>query len=111
MPSGGLEELPRPVVTFLMNNCKQEPRDALIECLRELAKDGVIRYGALVTDDRDDYQSWAQQQREELGQAARAERSGYDRLTRAGAARGCGRQLAEYEEVDHRLTADRVVAA
>ena len=88
MPSDGLEELPRPVVSFLMNNCKQEPRDALIECLRELAKDGVIRYGA-----------------------ARAERSGSDRLTRAGAARGCGRQLAEYEEVDHRLTADRVVAA
>jgi hypothetical protein len=115
-PPCGLEELPRPVVTFLMNGCKQEPRDALIECLRGLAEDGVVRCetdaaglpafrvlswpprsgrpllafeevalvrlrkranrlgsvtcSALVTDDGDDYQSWAQLQREELGQAA-----------------------------------------
>jgi hypothetical protein len=113
---GSLEELPRPVVTFLMNGCKQQPRDALIECLRELAADGVVRYevdgaglpliglgaesprsgrpllpfeevalarvrkragrvghvpfSALVTDDGDDYQNWAKQQQEELGQAA-----------------------------------------
>ena len=44
MPQYGLEELPRPVVTFLLNECRQQPRDALIECLRELADDGVVRY-------------------------------------------------------------------
>jgi hypothetical protein len=117
MPPGGLEELPRPVVTFLLRECRQEPRDALIECLRELAADGVVRYetdaaglptfslvaqaprsgrpllpfeeaalarvrkragrlgrvpfSALVTDEGDDYENWAQQQQEELGQAAR----------------------------------------
>lgn len=116
-PRHGLEELPRPVVTFLLNECKQEPRDALIECLRELAEDGVVRYetdaaglpafsllaqapcsgrpllpfeevalarvrkragrlgrvpfSALITDEGDDYESWAKQQQEELGQAAR----------------------------------------
>jgi hypothetical protein len=117
MPPPGLEELPRPVVTFLLNDCRQEPRDALIACLRELAEDGVVRYetdaaglpvlsllgraprsgrpllpfeevaldrvrkragrlgrvpfSALVTDEGDDYKNWAEQQREELGQAAR----------------------------------------
>jgi hypothetical protein len=117
MPQYGLEELPRPVVTFLLDECRQEPREALIECLRELAADGVVRYetdaaglptfsllaqaprsgrpllpfeeaalarvrkragrlgrvpfSALVTDEGDDYKNWAQQQREELGQAAR----------------------------------------
>jgi hypothetical protein len=117
MPPCGLEELPRPVVTFLLNECRQEPRDALIDCLRELAADGVVRYetdaaglptfsliaqaprsgrpllpfeeaalarvrkragrlglvpfSALVTDEGDDYKNWAEQQREELGQAAR----------------------------------------
>jgi uncharacterized protein (TIGR04222 family) len=100
-----------------MNGCKQQPRDALIECLRELAADGVVRYevdaaglpliglgaesprsgrplmpfeevalarvrkragrvghvpfSALVTDDGDDFQNWAKEQHEELGQAAR----------------------------------------
>jgi hypothetical protein len=44
LPQHGLEELPRPVVTFLLNECRQKPRDALIECLRELAEDGVVRY-------------------------------------------------------------------
>jgi hypothetical protein len=44
MPRYGLEELPRPVVTFLLNECRQKPRDALIECLRELADDGIVRY-------------------------------------------------------------------
>ena len=117
MPRYGLEELPRPVVTFLLNECRQQPRDALIECLRELADDGVVRYetdasglpvfsvlaqaprsgrpllpfeevalarvrkragrlglvpfSALITDEGDDYESWAKQQQEELGQAAR----------------------------------------
>jgi hypothetical protein len=117
MPPTGLEELPRPVVTFLLNDCRPEPRDALIACLRELAEDGVVRYetdaagrpvfsllgqaprsgrpllpfeevaldrvrkragrlgrvpfSALVTDEGDGYENWAQQQREELGQAAR----------------------------------------
>jgi hypothetical protein len=117
MPRYGLEELPRPVVTFLLNECRQEPRDALIECLRELADDGVVRYetdaaglpvfsllaqaprsgrpllpfeevalarvrkragrlgrvpfSALITDEGDDYENWAKQQQEELGQAAR----------------------------------------
>ena len=117
MPRPGLLELPRPVVTFLLHGCRQEPRDALIECLRELANDGVVRYetddagrpvfsllaqaprsgrpllpfeevalarvrkragrlgrvpfSALVTDEGDGYGNWAQQQREELGQAAR----------------------------------------
>ena len=116
-PRHGLEELPRPVVTFLLNDCKQEPRDALVACLRELAEDGVVRYetdaaglpvfsllaqaprsgrpllpfeevalarvrkragrlglvpfSALVTDEGDDYEEWAKQQQEELGQAAR----------------------------------------
>jgi hypothetical protein len=117
LPQYGLEELPRPVAIFLLNDCRQEPRDALIECLRELAADGVVRYetdaagrptfslaaqaprsgrpllpfeeaalarvrkragrlgrvpfSALVTDEGDDYKNWAEQQREELGQAAR----------------------------------------
>src|SRR5215469_17045161 len=116
MPGYGLDELPRPVVTFLLRECRQQPRDALIECLHELAADGVVRYetdagrpafslvaqaprsgrpllpfeeaalarvrkragrlghvpfSALVTDEGDDYQNWAQQQQEELGQAAR----------------------------------------
>lgn len=117
MPRSGLEELPRPVVTFLLNECRQEPRDALVACLRELAEDGVVRYetdaaglpafsllaqaprsgrpllpfeevalarvrkragrlglvpfSALVTDEGDDYEDWAKQQQEELGQAAR----------------------------------------
>ena len=117
MPRYGLEELPRPVVTFLLNECRQKPRDALIECLRELADDGVVRYetdaaglpvfsllaqaprsgrpllpfeevalrrvrkragrlglvpfSALITDEGDDYEEWAKQQQEELGQAAR----------------------------------------
>lgn len=117
MPWPGLEELPRPVAAFLLNGCRQEPRDALIECLRELADDGVVRYetddaglpvfsllaqaprsgrpllpfeevalarvrkragrlgrvpfSALVTDEGDGYENWAQRQREELGQAAR----------------------------------------
>lgn len=116
-PPHGLEELPRPVVTFLLNECKQEPRDALVACLRELAEDGIVRYetdaaglpvfsllaqaprsgrpllpfeevalarvrkragrlglvpfSALVTDEGDDYEEWAKQQQEELGQAAR----------------------------------------
>jgi hypothetical protein len=113
----GLEELPRPVATFLLNECRRNPRDALIECLRELADDGVVRYetdtaglpvfsllavaprsgrpllpfeeialrrvrkragrlgrvpfSALVTDEGDDYENWAKQQQEELGEAAR----------------------------------------
>jgi hypothetical protein len=117
MPRYGLEELPRPVATFLLNECRRNPRDALIECLRELADDGVVRYetdaaglpvfsllaraprsgrpllpfeevalervrkragrlglvpfSALVTDEGDDYENWAKQQQEELGQAAR----------------------------------------
>lgn len=117
MPRYGLEEVPRPVVTFLLNECRRNPRDALIECLRELADDGVVRYetdatglpvfsllaraprsgrpllpfeevalarvrkragrlglvpfSALVTDEGDDYENWAKQQQEELGQAAR----------------------------------------
>src|SRR5215469_8447233 len=116
MPGYGLDELPRPVVTFLLRECRQQPRDALIECLHELAADGVVRYetdagrpafslvaqaprsgrpllpfeeaalarvrkragrvghvpfSALVTDDGDDYENWAKQQQEELGQAAR----------------------------------------
>ena len=117
LPRYGLEELPRPVATFLLNECRQQPRDALIECLRELADDGVVRYetdasglpvfsvlaqgprsgrpllpfeevalarvrkragrlglvpfSALITDEGDDYESWAKQQQEELGQAAR----------------------------------------
>jgi hypothetical protein len=117
VPQYGLEELPRPVVTFLLNECRQKPHDALVECLRELADDGVVRYetdaaglpvfrllaqaprsgrpllpfeevalrrvrkragrlglvpfSALITDEGDDYEEWAKQQQEELGQAAR----------------------------------------
>jgi hypothetical protein len=44
LPRNGFEELPRPVATFLLNGCRRAPRDALIECLRELADDGVVRY-------------------------------------------------------------------
>jgi len=129
MPPHGLEELPRPVVTFLLSQCRRNPRDALIECLRELAEDGVVRYetdaaglpafsllaqaprsgrpllpfeevalarvrkragrlgrvpfSALITDEGDDYESWAKQQQEELGQAARQGRGGAERRTGA----------------------------
>jgi hypothetical protein len=44
MPQYGLEEVPRPVLGFLLDGCKQKPREALIECLRELADEGLVRY-------------------------------------------------------------------
>jgi len=44
MPQYGLEEVPRPVVAFLLDGCKLKPREALIECLRELADEGLVRY-------------------------------------------------------------------
>ena len=40
----GLEEVPRPVVAFVLGGCRLKPREALIECLRELADEGVVRY-------------------------------------------------------------------
>lgn len=44
MPQYGLEEVPRPVAAFLLDECKLKPREALIECLRELADEGLVRY-------------------------------------------------------------------
>jgi len=44
MPQYGLEELPRPVVAFLVGGCKRRPREALIDCLRELADEGLVWY-------------------------------------------------------------------
>ena len=44
MPRYGLEEVSRPVVAFLLEGCRLQPREALIACLRELADEGVVRY-------------------------------------------------------------------
>jgi hypothetical protein len=38
------EELPRPVVAFLLGGCRLRPDDALAGCLRELADEGLVRY-------------------------------------------------------------------
>lgn len=39
-----LEEVPRPVLAFLLDGCRLKPHEALAECLRELAEEGLIRY-------------------------------------------------------------------
>jgi hypothetical protein len=39
-----LEELPRPVVTFVTGGCKISLRQALVSCLRELEKEGIVRF-------------------------------------------------------------------
>ena len=44
MPPYGLEELPPPVVAFLLGGCKLRPREQLVDCLRELADEGLVRY-------------------------------------------------------------------
>jgi hypothetical protein len=44
MPQLALEEVPRPVVAFLLGGCKLRPRDALADCLRELSDEGLVRY-------------------------------------------------------------------
>jgi hypothetical protein len=44
MPQVGLEEVPRPVVAFLLGGCKLRPRDALADCLRELSDESLVRY-------------------------------------------------------------------
>lgn len=43
-PGYGLEEVPRPVVAFLLGDCKLKPHEALTGCLRELADEGLVRY-------------------------------------------------------------------
>ncbi len=43
-PTDGLEELSRPVVAFLLGDCKLPPHEALTGCLRELADEGLVRY-------------------------------------------------------------------
>jgi hypothetical protein len=44
MPPHVFQELPRPVVAFLLAGGKRKPREALIDCLRELADEGMVRY-------------------------------------------------------------------
>jgi hypothetical protein len=44
MPLNELEEMPRPVVAFLLAGCKLRPHEALAGCLRELADEGLVRY-------------------------------------------------------------------
>lgn len=44
MPPHVFQELPRPVTAFLLAGCKRKPREALIDCLRELADEGLVRY-------------------------------------------------------------------
>jgi hypothetical protein len=39
-----LEELPRPVVTFLVSGCKLSLRQAFVGSLRELDKEGLVRF-------------------------------------------------------------------
>jgi hypothetical protein len=48
MPPHVFQKLPRPVTAFLLAGCKRKPREALINCLRELADEGLVRYRALV---------------------------------------------------------------
>ena len=42
-----LEELPAPVVAFLVNRCRVSLRLALVGCLRELDKEGLVRFEAV----------------------------------------------------------------
>jgi len=111
-----LDELPRPVVAFLVNRCRLSLRQALVSCLRELDAEGLVRFevvgggmpvvtlggdkprsgrsllpfeevalarvrtragrqfqvplSALLTDDGDDYKSWAKRQIDEIAQEA-----------------------------------------
>jgi hypothetical protein len=42
-----LDELPSPVVAFLVNRCRLSLRHALVGCLRELDKEGLVRFEAI----------------------------------------------------------------
>jgi hypothetical protein len=42
-----LEELPSPVVAFLVSRCRLSLRQALVACLRELDKEGLVRFEAI----------------------------------------------------------------
>jgi hypothetical protein len=42
-----LEELPSPVVAFVVNRCRLSLRQALVGCLRELDKEGLVRFEAV----------------------------------------------------------------
>jgi hypothetical protein len=112
-----LDELPRPAVTFLVSGCRISLRQALVGALRELDKEGLVRFepdqggtpvvslsagqsrsgrsllayevvalerlrrrtgtqgnvplSALLTDDGDDYDSWAKRQVDEVAQETR----------------------------------------
>jgi hypothetical protein len=44
VPQLGLEEVPRPVIAFLLGSCKLRPSEALAGCLRELSDEGLVRY-------------------------------------------------------------------
>ena len=46
VPLRRLEELPRPVVAFLTGRCRIPLRRALVTCLRDLDKEGLVRFGA-----------------------------------------------------------------
>jgi hypothetical protein len=43
-PQRRAEEFPRPVVTFLLNRCRLSLRQALVDCLRELDNEGLVRF-------------------------------------------------------------------